>query len=404
MKHVITFLLVILFAGYSSYAQIVERVEAADGSIYEGYISEQIPGKQLSVYAERATLVIPLKSVSDVQKNLRKVSSFGESSRSWLIEHEKVDTVLLSSFAYDNTFYDDVIVLSKDRHNVIVVCLRPRTFVLDWKNVAKISKVKNDDPYGLRDVVVLKNDKPREGQIVEQVIGKSVVLLDDGRCSNINADDILSTISEPIDKNVSVFQQTAFLDRLVFEGDSTICGHIESKIVRYDKEIKILSVSDSTQKSIKMADIQKYQRYPNPGYRPYLKPVVDTAKSMRINGCVVKYSKTYSSGSNTFILDSCVINLNVGDIIKIELNNITCGDTVSLFETKVRRYRTNIKGDERNGNKYYAYDSASWPKYEHSIASVGKRKCEVAFVMKEAGVYFLELDKDGNGFVVEVKE
>lgn len=407
MKRTIIIALALFLQVIPSFAQFVESVETSDGSIYDGYISEQIPGKQLSVYAELAKLVFPTDSVSDVHENLRKFSSFGESGKSWLLR-ENVDTghVVLSSFMCGNVFWDDVKVLNQSGRQMTVVCLRPRTFVIDWEDVAVIRKKRADDvPYGLRDVVTLVSGKQMTGQIVEQVMGKHIVVLDEkGEKHVANVEDILSTRSERIDMDAPVLQQTVLLDRLVFDGDTAVCGHVDSKVMKFGKSISILALPDGMEQSYRMADVRKYQKYPNPDFIPYVKPAVDTAKVIKVNGDMVKFSEICCSGSRAYVMDPCAVSVKVGSEVKVELKNISCDSKASLFKTSEEKFKAGDKGDERDGNKYPAYDLSSWPRYECSIDSDGNDGCAVAFVMKEAGVFFLRLDKDGNGFIVEAEK
>ena len=55
-------------------AQEFEIIYTASGDIYRGYISEQIPGNTISVYATDATLTLAMHDIQNIHDEYRQVN------------------------------------------------------------------------------------------------------------------------------------------------------------------------------------------------------------------------------------------------------------------------------------------------------------------------------------------
>lgn len=74
-------------AGFNCRCRTYETVVLKNGSVLEGYISVQHPGKDIIFFAEKATVYIPVKQVKsvleydiEIENTVRPVESLGISS------------------------------------------------------------------------------------------------------------------------------------------------------------------------------------------------------------------------------------------------------------------------------------------------------------------------------------
>ena len=62
-------------------AQTIDRIYTKDGSVYNGFISEQVPGKQVMIYAENASIVFKQKDMQNQRKDYYEFDRLSESSK-----------------------------------------------------------------------------------------------------------------------------------------------------------------------------------------------------------------------------------------------------------------------------------------------------------------------------------
>ena len=52
------YMLIMFYVSANAFAQNIEQIYMKNGSIIKGYIAEQIPGKQITLQTEEATIVV----------------------------------------------------------------------------------------------------------------------------------------------------------------------------------------------------------------------------------------------------------------------------------------------------------------------------------------------------------
>ena len=386
----------------TAYGQNIEQVFTKDGSEYDGYICEQVPGKKISVYAEKAVIVFPSDSLKYYREDYRLVKDLTPLAQEWFMAQGDTAFVRLSSFEANGEYYDDVIIKSKDKDKTVIISFAHKTYRLDWNTIVRTTKTYPEEviPYGIRDVVTLKTGEQYRGTIVEQTIGKSIIVrTEDGNQLTLDANDILSTRVEKISNTCDIWAQSPLLDRIEIKGGGSIEGIIIARIM--GQKLKMLPKNGQYEESYNLAEVTKYQKFTNVGFEEYVPPVVDTVKVLTVNGQeFVSSSITEYDGIN-YIVPKDTISVTNGGTVKIVAKNIECNKTASLYLASPMKFKAKqAVADLLPKQSYPAFSKEDWPVYECSVSEDGGQvviECKV----KKKGMYFLQFTKeDGIGIFI----
>lgn len=383
-------------------AQCVERVYTNTGDIYDGFISEQVPGEYISVFAEKATVTVSAKEVLDIRNDYRPFESLPEAAKEWFRENDDTLAVRLSSLELQKQYVDNALIISKNSSEVKFISFTNKTYKIPWDSVSKTTKELDFDvPYGIRDVVTLKNGERLSGGIVEQIIGESLrIRTVEGVERSVLAEDVFSVRSEMIDDNVDIWSQVLMLDRLYVEGDEAIEGFIVSRVM--GQKLNILKEGTNIEQAIPLECITKYQKTWNKNYRKYDPPVIDMSRQIKVNGINADFAETLSDDKRFYVSDPSVVFVNAGEIFRIDLKNIECGKTLRAYRTESSRIF--VKGDRSLfGKSFPAIRQDDDPVYETPFVKGedGYDSCEV--VLRKKGIYFLSINGLESVLVVEAK-
>ena len=383
-------------------AQSVDKVNTKDGAVYEGYISEQIPGSEILIFAEKATRTIPTPEIKNLRTDPFPYESLTRAGQKWIQENGDTDNIVLYSFEYKGEFYDQVIIVRKDERQTQFVSFTPRTYRLKWTDVAKTSKLLlPKEPYGLRDVITLSTGDQYSGQILEQdLLEKSVKIRpEDGEPVTIASADIISLRVEAIDPQAPLLEQAYMLDRLTLDDGDVVEGVIVSRVLRKKVIIRHL---DNVEESIPINRIVKYQKYWNKNYVPYVAPVVDTKPSMLMNGEAFELTQTFRSGEGWYALETYKYKVPVGGTVKIRVKNVEVDATASMYKASVTKY-TYKKDQEHYGQSYPTVLRKTFPLYEAAFIPAGEnaRVCELQ--VRQPGIYFITIKGEDTVLLIETE-
>lgn len=383
-------------------AQRVDKVTTKDGAIYVGYISEQIPGKQILVFAEIVTRSIPSAEVRNYRTDPFPYESLTRAGQKWVQENGDTDNIVLASFEYKGEYYDQIMIVRKDEKETRFISFTPRTYRLNWSDVAKTAKLNvPTEPYGLRDVVTVSSGEQYSGQILEQsVVEKNVrIRPEEGESVTIESAEIVSLRVEPIDPQVSILKQAYMLDRLTLVDGEIIEGVIVSRVL--GKKVMIHRIDDA-QESIPLNRIVKYQKCWNKEYVPYIAPVVDTKPSMQMNGEEIKLTPTFRSGESWYAMETFKYKARVGSTVKLRMKNVDVNATAALYKASMNRYSYK-KDVEHYGRTYPTVSMKSYPVYEAAFTTAedGARVCELK--IRQPGLYFITVSGEDSVLLIETE-
>lgn len=404
-KFILSTLLTVL--AITAYGQNIDQVYTRDGSQYEGFICEQIPGETLSVYAEKAVIIVPSNTIKEYREDYRQFKDLTPVAQDWFREFGDTTVVALASFESNGKYYDDVYIKSKNGVNTSIIAFNRKTYKLDWNTIVKTTKTHPEEyiPYGICDVVTLKSGEQFKGAIVEQIIGESLTIVDeDGVRNKIAVGEILSTRVEKISGTCDIWAQAQLLDRIQVDGKRNVEGIIVSRIL--GQKLNILLKNGSYEESYDLAEVSRYQKFNNVSYEEYVPPVavVDTAKVVLVNGKERKFSPVVEFNGMNFVVPSDTTVVTNGSTVKLIVNNIECDKTASLYATSSIKYKDkNGNGQAKYRKAYPAFPKNDWAVYECSINPEGNRvvvECKI----KKKGMYFLSFTKEtGKGIVIKAE-
>ena len=217
--------LLVLTAGAEPYETVVLK----NGSVLEGYISVQHPGKDIIFFAEKATVYIPVKQVKSVLEYDIEIETLSDPWKAWVGDNpllvktvrgskflQMTDIILVETPLYSNWNVVPRKVRILEKGEVIkYLDFTPNSYYLDWKDIQAIKRAPRatTDLTGLIDVVALRTGEKYEGQIIEQIPGERIRLLkNDGIVEVINAGQIAFQQKKKLNPNQSLFEQSPLLD------------------------------------------------------------------------------------------------------------------------------------------------------------------------------------------------
>lgn len=265
IKHISIFCAVLCIAAYSATAQNVDHVFTKDGSVYEGYISEQIPGSKITVKTEKATLFVNSSDVSDLAYENRYVEELPKRLGEWAKSHyPKEGRLRVASLNVGGKRYSDVVVLESGvRYKLL--SFEDDTFNLAWADIVKTTKTQDDISENVNDVVKLKNGQSLTGHVIEQIIGYEIRIRTlEGEINAVSFPDIVSVSSQQTDKTRALRSDCRFIDRVELNDGSSVEGFITSRIM--GRHLVMETSGNVRNKEIPLSDIAKYVKIPNPDY------------------------------------------------------------------------------------------------------------------------------------------
>ncbi len=121
-------------------AQVFEQIHLRDGSVLEGYICEQVPGKSLSVQTARATLTAAGDSLQSSRERQVMVADLPSEWKTWVMaQPASMDRVALTELKFTNIEFKDVLVL-ENGPEVRFLSLAEKVYTFPWSKVAKTVK------------------------------------------------------------------------------------------------------------------------------------------------------------------------------------------------------------------------------------------------------------------------
>lgn len=378
-------------------AQRLETVYTTDGNSYEGYISEQIPGESMSVYSQRTHLRFAKKSIEQERVEYRAYQDMNASARDFFAQRGDTTLIKLYSFVADGVYYDDAYRVYKDglsRDTAEYLFLSAHTYKLDWNKVMTVVKTLPEEiPYGLKDRVLLKRGGDYHGFVVRQRVGQSLTLhLENGSRKTFKMNEIMSISSEK--KNEAPYlEQSVLVDRVILKDSKTsLEGFITSRVL--GECVYLAPVNGGEEKQIPVKDIACYQRYVNPGYRPY-EEAVDTLVSFVMDGKSCELTPVEMDESHTRIYVGDAEPYVIGTrYCTLFLHNLGSESTMKIYT--VKSYFSKMKWI--NG---FATDDKP---YQALHVSCAGHDLSTGFQISTPGFYYISIDKDYRGVYIKVVE
>lgn len=391
-------------------AQNVEQIHMKSGSVVEGYIAEQKPGKHITIQTIKATIVVNSDSLQNKIVEKIPLDSLSNEWREWAetnnkyIDNNGVKQLELSTLEFNNSKYTNVYLLEKGSI-IKFLDLTPNQYKFVWGDMYRTVKSKRPDNLfsGLKEVLVLNDNSKIAGQIIEQFPGKDLkIATDKGEVLSFKFTQVKQIKTEKLNENLDLWPQIQLLDKITVKGESPeLIGFISSRTL--GKEL-VFEFEDGSKRAIPQNQITSYAKIPNDKYIAVYDKVLKDGEIL-LNGEPAYFVTLQAQGQYLLLGEIVSAQLAVGETAYMEAKL----DNPNTPITLVKAHMENIT--QQNGKKK---EQRLWPviTYQDLVQSrvtisrettlLGNVK--ISFVVKETGDYVLYIQGKNEYIVINVIE
>lgn len=432
-----------MFSGISLFSQN-QTITLKDGTVYEGYISNQdyTSGQgKISYFRMTKTFLS-----DDIQGKRTEKKEFGNLSKEWqdwAIENNKVETVgkdrfvSLTNMTVKGQSRDYYILVNGAKY-LTAFTISEGTEPCKMSDIASIRKPERDNTL-LTDIddIVQTDNATYTGIILEQIPGVSFTVWNksDHTVHRVDYADVRSVGKSRFNKDYSIWDQTPYLDRINLKNMTTENGLVIENGFGHDADVLFAEKNGNGMdtRQYKYEDIVSIERSRNPEYTPIYDIVMNEGES-RINrdSTLLKVETIQlmsKDSSKFFVIDpekmGLVAKVNTKDVF-IETNTPGISDIyiakalllknmpVSMLPSKdkqdvqpsEKKLKVNKKKDkaEKTIDLYgYTYTSLFESEIDaESITSINGTT-KISFTLPEPGLYFIYLRRNGTCWAVDYK-
>lgn len=389
-------------------AQNIEQLVCRDQSVYEGFIREQKSGKSMSVFAEKATIVIKKSKVKSSATRNVDVKDLSDAWQQWVNDNlpEGTEQIALKTLHCDDISYNDVYVI-EDGSYVTFLDLSKREYTIPWSNILSTTKtLRPDNEFsGVNDVVRTRYDDKYVGQITEQCLGQFVKMrTEDGKTVSLSPSDLVSTAVVAINDKLPLFSQTKLLDIIEVDGQ-----RLEGIIVsREFGKVLCLQFKDGRVREYPIGKVTTYSKKVNPDYVSLTDRKI-AKNEFYLDGEKVEMDTLIKKDIGFLLQDTTYIMKKKGEKVMLEValddefHPVTAVKTVSLDVYKLNEdgRQDRSLGRETIIVAQYA-DMVQAPVLcKRSVSPLGN--VNVEYVFKDEGIYAIYIKGMDKGLVIKVE-
>lgn len=392
----------------TSVAQNVEQIFMKSGSVVEGYISEQNPGKFITINTQKAVIVANSDSVVSQKTETVPFESLSEEWKTWaqankkIIESNGQKQLELSQLVFKNSEYNNVYLLEKGAM-LKFLDLTPNSYTFKWGDMHRT--VKNQRPNnavsGLKEILVLNDNTQVQGQIIEQFPGENLkIISDEGEVLTFKFDQVVQIRTQQINEKLGLWKQIHLLDKIQLKGhDTPLVGSISSRTL--GKEF-VMDFEDGTQRTIPQNQVTSYAKMPNPKY------VALTDKELKegeilLNGKVAYFVPLEVQGQNLLLGETVSVQLAVGETACLEAKLTDPNTPITL----VKAHLENVVRQNGKKKEEYPWPVITYQDLVQSHVAINREitplgNVKISFVVQETGDYVLHIQGKKEFIVINV--
>lgn len=342
-------------------AQNVEKVTLKNGSILEGYLSEQIPGKTFTVQSTNAVVFASEDSLLNVTQQQIELSKLPQSWTDWAVKSKIAEpnkdgqTITLSTLQFKHSTISNVFVQERGI-TVKFVDMNNRSYIFPWSLLGMTSKnLRAENQFsGIVDELVMTHGKHFEGQVTDQTPGKGIkIIFEDGKVQSFNYSDIAQIISKPLNPKMTIWEQAQLLDEVVLKSTGEKLKGIISS--RHIGKNYTLTMKNGQSRIISATDVAIFRKLRNEEYKSAQDRVMAEGEVL-INGDAKNaYFFNLENTETCVILDQeqASMQLSCGDTIVVEANIGNPLATITIAKAQLKEIETvNAKGKRIKEEKY----------------------------------------------------
>lgn len=424
---------VMIFSIVCLKAEKVEKMTLKNGSVLEGYLYRQQPGKDLVFVAEESTLVIPSEKVSSIVEKDVALDNLSKAWQDWVAlnpghvkqVNEKSYITLCDIFVKDKSLqtlpdsliskyeldtkklipaYHNVRMIERGNHVKFLDCSNVSHHIA-WDKVEQIERKVRDNKLlsGLVDEFYLRNGRIIKGQVVKTVVGTEISVLDDNQMTHvISLQDIGWHKKTAFNSEQPLLEQTLFLDVIVTTAGKEIEGLVVTQNYGTESEEGYLSIikHDSSVERVNVGMIKEMRKLINVNYRP-LEDVEINGAEMFVSRKPVQMATIEEKNDMGLIAKkSPVLELSL-DSIQHELvvEQLDMPDHRNLILFKL----INVKVSREMRKAFTFEDLLMYGATPNKESVSANKTLKQVFPLKEKGDYILYRTKKREVFYIIVK-
>lgn len=342
-------------------AQNIEKVTLKNGSVLEGYLAEQRPGKDFTIQSNNAVVFASEDSLLDVTQQQVELSMLPQSWTDWALKNKLAEpnkegqAITLSTLQFEHSTISNVYVQERGV-TIKFVDLNNRTYVFPWSVLDMTSKnLRAENQFsGIVDELVMISGPHYEGQVTDQTPGKGIkIIFEDGKVQSFNYADIAQIISKPLNPKMTIWKQCQLLDEVVLKNTGeTIKGIITSRHIGKDYTFLM---KDGQSRVVDAADVAIFRKLKNEEYKSVQDRIMEEGEIL-INGDAKNaYFFDLENTETCVILDQgqASMQLACGDTIVVEANLNNPHVAITIAKAQLKEIETiNAKGKIIKEQKY----------------------------------------------------
>lgn len=432
-----------MFSGISLFSQN-QTITLKDGTVYEGYISNQdyTSGQgKISYFRMTKTFLS-----DDIQGKRTEKKEFGNLSKEWqdwAMENNKVETVgkdrfvSLTNMTVKGQSRDYYILVNGAKY-LTAFTISEGTEPCKMSDIASIRKPERDNTL-LTDIddIVQTDNATYTGIILEQIPGVSFTVWNksDHTVHRVDYADVRSVGKSRFNKDYSIWDQTPYLDRINLKNMTTENGLVIENGFGHDADVLFAEKNGNGMdtRQYKYEDIISIKRSRNPEYTPIYDIVMNEGES-RINRDSTLFKmetiQLMSKDSGKFfVIDpekmGLVAKVNTKDVF-IETNTPGISDIyiakalllknmpVSMLPSKDKKDVQPSEKKPKNNRKNkvektidlygYTYTTLFESNIDAEAITSINGTTKISFTLPEPGLYFVYLRRNGICWAIDYRQ
>lgn len=401
---------IIICASANVYAQNVEQIHMKSGSVVEGYIAEQKPGKHITIQTTKATIVVSSDSLQNRVIERVALESLSAEWREWAetnnkyVENKGVKQLELSTLEFGNCRYANVYILEKGSI-IKFLDLTPGQYKFAWGDMYRTVKSRRPGNLfsGLKEVLVLNDNSKVVGQIIEQFPGKDLkIATEKGEVLSFKFSQVKQIKTEKLTEKLELWSQIQLLDKITVKGEtSELVGFISSRTL--GKEL-VIAFEDGSKRVIKQDQVTSYAKIPNDKYVEVYDRVLKDGEIL-LNGEPAYLVSLQSQGQYILLGETVSAKMALGDTICVEAKMANVNIPMTLVKSHTE-YIPSPNGKKKKKTPWpvITYQDLVQSQIEVSRVITPLGNIKLSFVAEEPGDYVLYIQGMNEYIVVNVTD
>lgn len=377
-KLVIAVVMLVISMQVFALPKVYDRIILKDGSIVEGHIISQIPGKSITFATVQSVVDVPQQAISKVVTIQKKVGDIGATWHQFFNEHPEFirdkgntgfvtfnkfqiydaedDSIAVDSSEYTLSSLKEMLLTRMENHMVYInehddMCRLYDLTAVDYSfELSDVGIIERVNTGGLVDVIYTRSGKTYRGQITKQILGKSVyVLLDKTKqVEIIDIKDISKQCKETLNQDQNIVEQAPFLDVVITADNKTYRG--VNVLQNYgdagQASYLVVHTSYGNDEKIEIRNVRQLLYVKNDAYKPQQGFSISSPDDVYACRQIVEPIKARKTKNGVFVIKmqniDKYITLSMDDIkgtLVIEMQNTKGNDKVVLLPVSANQLK-----------------------------------------------------------------